>query len=94
MNKLIQGYTAGWIALLKGGLVATVWALLVLLPVYAFCFIFPDQMEGKAPGAKWIRPICTIVLLIWAPILAGALGPLQFYKRKKPEGANKSSEPT
>ena len=85
MNKLIKQYADGWVALLKGCVVATVWIMVVILPAYAFLFLFPDQMEGKVEGAKWIRPACAIILLIWAPIVAGALGPLRFPGRKNNE---------
>ena len=45
MNKLIKQYADGWVALLKGCVVATVWIMVVILPAYAFLFLFPDQME-------------------------------------------------
>ena len=80
-----QNYADGWIALLKGCVVATIWLMVVMLPAYAFLLLFPDQMEGKVDGARWIRPACAIVLLLWAPIVAGALGPLRFSDRKKNE---------
>jgi hypothetical protein len=85
MKNILQEYANGWIALLKGCAFATIWMMVVVLPFYAFLLLFPDQMEGKVEGARWIRPASTIIMLIWAPIAAGALGPLRFSKRKKNE---------
>ena len=85
MNRILKHYFAGWRALLKGCIVATIWMLLVILPAYVFVLLFPDEMEGKAEGAKWVRPTCALVLIIWAPIAAGALGALRFQKASNGE---------
>ena len=85
LNMKLRKYYEGWRALLKSCVVATIWFLAVMLPAYAFMLLFPDQMEGKADGGNWIRPTCAVILLLWAPLVAGVLGPLRFSGHKKNE---------
>ncbi|MEI6515341.1 MAG: hypothetical protein WCO77_05130 [bacterium] len=87
MNELLKTYWEGWVALVKGGLVIGVWVAVVFLPMFLLQHLLPNQMEGKAEGAKWVQLAAFGAFTLWAPFVAYGLGPLRFREiQKKDEG--------
>ena len=77
LRKLLKTHFRGWLFILKSLLWILVWAIIVFLPAHAFGLVFPDEMEGKADGTLRIQIISLICVLIWAPLAAAKIGPLE-----------------
>lgn len=82
-RTLASDYTRGWACIFQTLLLVLVWEVVVLLPIFPFVLLFPDQLEGKAEGSVYFQLACLLCIVVWAPFAAAGLGPLGFTKSVK-----------
>ncbi|MEM9347570.1 MAG: hypothetical protein AAGB26_13225 [Planctomycetota bacterium] len=77
----IQTYLRGWKVVFTTVFSIVVWQIAIILPVFPFMILFPDQLEGKADGSTMLWLVLGVLLLLWAPFVSAKVGSLEFAKQ-------------
>ncbi len=85
MMDVIRKYGQGWKNLAVSLVAVVVFELALVLPIFPLVLLFPDQLEGKADGARAVQAAAAIIFLLWAPTAAYVLGRLEIVPSKQRE---------